>query len=260
MKTKVISFTNNKGGSGKTTTCSNVAYCLMERGSKVLVIDGDMQMNLSLSFLSEESVMEHDSSKDNIYHMLSGDRKISDIIVPSFAEGLDVIPSSVRLSEVEELLYSKGGKKDILSGCIKSLIKRGEYDYILIDVPPTLGLWVKNILHITDHVIIPVEASPWGLFGLANMVSYINQEKKSNKGLDILGIVLTKVNTRKNYYKDTKDYLSSIDEIRVFESIIRTDSTIEWAQDNSRPVTAYRKSARSAGEYEALTDEIIESM
>ena len=92
------------------------------------------------------------------------------------------------------------------------------------------------------------------------MVSYINQEKKSNKGLDILGIVLTKVNTRKNYYKDTKDYLSSIDEIRVFESIIRTDSTIEWAQDNSRPVTAYRKSARSAGEYEALTDEIIESM
>ncbi len=260
MNTKVISFTNNKGGSGKTTTCSNVAYCLAERGKKVLVIDGDMQMNLSLSFLSEESVMEHDRSRDNIYYMLSGKVSLSDIIVNSFAEGLDVVPSSIKMCEVEELLYKNGGKKDILSGCLKSLIKKGTYDYILIDVPPTLGLWVKNILHITDRVIIPVEASPWGLFGLANMVSYIDQEKKSNKSLDILGIVLTKVNTRKNYYKDTKDYLSSIDEIRVFDSIIRTDSTIEWAQDNSRPVAAYRKSARSSGEYEALTDEILSSI
>ncbi len=260
MKTRVISFANNKGGSGKTTTCSNVAYCLAERGNRVLMIDCDMQMNLSLSFLNEDRVMAYDAGENNVFHMISDKRDVHDLIVTSPYEGLDIVPSSIRLSEIEESLYGMGGDTDILSGCLKKLTGKKAYDYILLDVPPTLGLWVRNILRATDYVVIPVEASPWGLFGLANMVSYIGNVRGGRKTPEILGIVLTKVNVRKNYYKDTKEFLSDMKDIRIFDTVIRVDSNIEWAQDNSKPVCAYRKGARSAMEYEDLTDEIIRCM
>lgn len=256
MKTIVISFANNKGGSGKTTTCSNVAYCLAERGKRVLAVDCDMQMNLSLSFLDEERVMELDQGENNVFNLVSDKRDIRELIVPSFYEGLDVVPASIRLSEIEETLYGMGGDSGILSESLKRLTDRKSYDYILLDVPPTLGLWVRNILNATDHVVIPVEASPWGLFGLANMVSYIGKVRGKRKTPDILGIVLTKVNVRKNYFRDTKEFLNDMKDIHIFDTVIRVDSNIEWAQDNSRPVTAYKKSARSAMEYEDLTDEI----
>ncbi len=260
MKTEVISFANNKGGSGKTTTCSNVAYCLAERGNKVLAVDCDMQMNLSLSFLNEERVMELDEGDNNLYHLISDKRDVKDLIVSSCYEGLDVIPSSIRLSEIEETLYGLGGDSGILAGGLKALKDSKAYDYILLDVPPTLGLWVRNILNVTDHVVIPVEASPWGLFGLANMVSYIGNVRGKRKSPDILGIVLTKVNVRKNYFRDTKEFLEDMKDIHIFDTVIRVDSNIEWAQDNSKPVTAYKKSARSAMEYEDLTDEILKRM
>lgn len=257
MKTQVISFANNKGGSGKTTTCSNVAYCLAERGKKVLVMDCDMQMNLSLSFLNEDSVMGYDECDSNVFTMISGEKALKDIIVPTFYEGLDIAPSSIRLSRIEETLYGAGGDTEVLSRSLKDIKGKGKYDYILLDVPPTLGLWVRNILKVTDYVVIPVEASPYGLFGLANMVSYITETRGKNKKPDILGIVLTKVNVRKNYFKDTREFLKDMKDIHVFDTVIRNDSNIEWAQDNSKPVAAYRKSARSAVEYEDLTDEII---
>ncbi len=257
MKTQILSFANNKGGSGKTTTCSNVAYCLAERGKKVLIIDCDMQMNLSLSFLDEQRVMEYDSGENNVFNLISGKKSIEELPVPTFCEGLDIVPASIRLSEIEEVLYEMGGREDCLKERLSKLAAKKSYDYILLDVPPTLGLWVRNILKVTDHVVIPVEASPWGLFGLANMVSYIGKVRGKEKYPEILGIVLTKVNVRKNYFRDTQEFLKDMKDIHIFDTVIRVDSTIEWAQDNSRPVTAYRKSARSAMEYEELTDDIL---
>ena len=256
----VISFANNKGGSGKTTTCSNVAYCLAERGNRVLVIDCDMQMNLSLSFLDEDRVMAFDAGENNVFHLLSEKRDIRDLIVQTPYERLDIVPSSIRLSEIEETLYGMGGKTDVLEERLHKLIKSGSYDHILLDVPPTLGLWVRNILGVSDRVVIPVEASPWGLFGLANMVSYIGGIKGKKKKPEILGIVLTKVDVRKNYFRDTREFLKDMKDIPVFETVIRVDSSIEWAQDNSKPVCAYRKGARSAMEYEDLTDEILKGI
>jgi len=110
----------------------------------------------------------------------------------------------------------------------------------------------------SDYVVIPVEASPWGLFGLANMFEFCNQAKNIAPRLEILGIAITKADERKKYFKQTMDILKETDGARLFENYIRVDSAVEWAQDNSKPVVAYKKTSRSAVEYINLTKEIME--
>ena len=134
---------------------------------------------------------------------------------------------------------------------------RGFYDYILIDAPPTLGGWVMNIMCASDYIVIPTEASPWGLFGLANMFDFIGQVKNISPRLEVLGIAITKADERKNYFKQTLENLRQSGVARLFETYIRVDSAVEWAQDNSQPVIAYKKYSRSALEYTKLAKEIM---
>jgi len=254
--TKTICFANNKGGSGKSTTCSNIGCALALEGKKVLLIDTDMQMNLSLALFEEEEVLNFAMGERNIYHAVKEQKDLTDYIVPTTHENLDLIPSSTLMSSIEYELFTKWQREFILRKCLEKIKASQVYDYILIDAPPTLGGWVMNILCASDSVIIPVEASPWGLFGLANMFDFINEVKNITPELQIAGIVITKVNTRKNYFKQTLETLQDLEGIHLFESYIRIDSSIEWSQDNSAPVVSYRKSSRSAGEYIALAKEI----
>jgi len=114
-----------------------------------------------------------------------------------------------------------------------------------------------NILCASDQVVVPVEASPWGMFGLANMFDFLNEVKQIAPELKVAGIAVTKVDTRKNYFKQTMETLHELEEIYVFDSFIRVDSSVEWAQDNSAPVVEYKKSSRSAKEYTALAEEVM---
>jgi len=256
MKTKIICFANNKGGSGKSTTCSNIGYGLTLLGKKVLLIDGDMQLNLSLSFFTEETVLEYAKGEKNLYQAIRQQKDLSEFIIPTEYPGLDLIPSSTLMSSIEYELFTKWQREFILKKCLEKVKAEKNYDYILIDSPPTLGGWVMNILCACDEVIIPVEASPWGLFGLANMLEFLNEVKQIAPQLSVLGIAVTKVDERKNYFKQTIDTLKAIGTAAVFDSYIRVDSAIEWAQDNSKPVIAYKKSSRSAKEYMSLTEEV----
>lgn len=257
-ETKVICFANNKGGSGKSTTCSNVGAALALAGCRVLMVDGDMQLNLSLSFLPEEQVLELAQSEKNLYHAIREQKDLKDYIVETGLTGLSLIPSSTLMSGIEYELFTKWQREFILKKCLKTVRESGEYDFILMDAPPTLGGWVMNLLCASDHLVIPVEASPWGLFGLANMLEFVNTVQEMAPQLSLLGLVLTKVDERKNYFKQTREYLQEMEDIRVFDSCIRVDSAIEWAQDNSQPVVTYRKSSRSAKEYTALAQEVAE--
>lgn len=255
-KTRVIAFANNKGGSGKTTTCSNLACGLSRQGKKVLLIDGDMQLNLSLSLLDEETVLTFAKGPDNLFHALVNETDLRSFIIPTPCKDLDIIPSSTLMSSIEYKLYAKTKRDYVLKKILEPVRRSGNYDYILIDAPPTLGGWVMNILAAVHEVIIPVEATPWGLFGLGNMFEFLEEAKKVNPGLKTGGIIITKVDTRKNYVKQTLEALKELQDVHVFEPFIRIDSAVEWSQDNNMPVILYKKSSRSAREYLALAREI----
>lgn len=115
-----------------------------------------------------------------------------------------------------------------------------------------------NILCASDYVIMPVEASPWGLFGVANMFAFLEDVHHINEELRLLGIAITKVDARKNYFKQTCEALRSTEGVKVFEHVIRVDSEVEWAQDDSKPILVHKRKARSAQEYWELAKEIDE--
>ena len=256
MATKTICFANNKGGSGKSTTCANVGYALTTLGKKVLLIDGDMQMNLTLSYFDDEASLEMAKSDKNLYRAIVEQKDLTDYIQKTEYKGLDLIPSSTLMSGIEFELFTKWQREFILKKALEKIKASEKYDYILIDSPPTLGCWVMNIMCASDYLLIPVEASPWGLFGIANMFEFYEQTKQVAPDLNLLGIAITKASERKNYFKQTVETLSSLENVRLFDTIIRVDSAVEWSQDNSKPVMAYKKRSRAALEYLELAKEI----
>lgn len=255
-KTTVICFANNKGGSGKSTTCANVGYALAQNGKRVLLVDGDMQMNLSLSFFSEERVLEQAQNGQNLYCAVRDQKPLSPYILPTVYENLDLVPSSSLMSGIEYELFTKWQRELIFSKCLQPVLDSDTYDFVLLDAPPTLGGWVMNLLCASDYLIIPVEASPWGLFGLANMFEFFRQVQSIAPKVKLGGIVVTKVDERKNYFRQTLETLHEMPDVRLFDTHIHVDSNIEWAQDDCKPVGAFRRSCRSAKEYQQLAEEV----
>ena len=257
-KTKVIAFANNKGGSGKSTTCANVGYSMVTEGKRVLLIDGDMQMNLTLSYFDEEAALGFNESGENLYTAIKHQKELTPYIRHTAYESLDLIPSSILMSGIEVDLFTMWQREFILKQGLAKIRESGEYDYILIDAPPTLGCWVMNIMCASDFLIIPVEASPWGLFGLANLFEFYEKLERIAPELKILGVVVTKANERKNQFKQAIEVLGSLENVRLFDTYIRIDSAIEWSQENSLPVMAYKKTSRAAQEYLTLSKEVME--
>lgn len=256
--THVLCFVNNKGGSGKSTTCANIGYSLSSLGYKVLLIDGDMQLNLSLAYFDEDFVLETAKSDKNLYTAIKSQKDLSDYIFPTRYPGIDMILSSTLMSSIEYDLFTKWQREYILKNGLKNILTENKYDYILIDSPPTLGGWVMNILCASHYMITPVEASPWGLFGLANLFDFLNEIKYVTPDLQMLGVCITKADSRKSYLKQTLSALEELRHTHVFETYIKVDSAIEWSQENGRPVMDYKKSSRSAKEYLCLTKEVVE--
>lgn len=254
-KTKTICFTNNKGGSGKSTCCANLGYELSMLGKKVLLVDGDMQLNLSLSYFDEDEVLKMAEGELTLYNAVRNKKDLTDYIVRTPYENIDIIPSTTLMSQVEYELFTMMQREFVLKKCLSAIKESGNYDYILIDAPPTLGTWVINILCATDYVIVPVEASPWGLFGLANMFEFLGNMSEMTDA-KVMGVLISKVDERKNYYRQTREILESYESINVFNSCIHVDSSIEWAQDNSKPVSVYKKSTRTSKEFAQLAKEV----
>ena len=257
-ETKIIAFANNKGGSGKSTTCSNIGYVLAKEGYRVLLVDADMQQNLSLSFFEEEDVLAFSESGENLFTAIKEERDARDFVRSTKYENLSLLPSGILMSGAEFELYGKKNAETTLARVLAGAKASGEYDFILIDSPPTLGMLVMNIMCAADFLLIPIEASPWGLFGLANMLDFFAKAKEKNTALSLLGIAVTKADERKTYFRQTMEILSEIENVSVFKNYVRIDSAVEWAQDNSQPVAAYKKTSRSAKEYTEMTKEMLE--
>ena len=251
---KIIAIANQKGGVAKTTTTINLGVGLSKVGKRVMLIDADPQGHLTMGLGFPKNLrVTLKTMMENIIMGLEFDPREA---ILHHEEGIDVIPSNKLLSGMDMSLFTVEDREKVLKEYLELL--ENDYDYILIDAPPTLGGWVMNILCASDRVIIPVEASPWGMFGLANMFEFLNEVKQITPELEVAGIAVTKVDTRKSYYKQTMETLHELEDIHVFEQIIRVDSSVEWSQDNSIPVVEYKKSSRSAREYTRLAEEVME--
>ncbi len=249
----VTSVANFKGGVGKTTTVINLGAALNNLGKKVLLIDMDPQANLSQS-LGIGGDMEH-----SIYTVLRREAfgepgtKLTDALIT--ASGIDVIPSSLDLANAELELASVYGREKILSQLLKPL---KQYDYILIDCPPSMSLLTVNALVGSDMVLIPLQAEFLPLKGARNFLKHFDQIKKLNKRLKLMGFLLTKYDARKKMNRQVREELEKeFTTSLVFNSRIRTNISLANAQENGQDIFRYDKRSHGAADYAALTKEFL---
>ncbi|MCL4345837.1 MAG: AAA family ATPase [Candidatus Thermoplasmatota archaeon] len=242
----IISVANQKGGCGKTTTVANLGSVLAE-GYKVLLIDIDPQGNLTTHFGIDKS-----SLKSTIYDvMLIG--RLEDAIITK--GHLDIVPSTIDLAGAEVELNGKIGREYILDNELKGISKK--YDFVLIDTPPSLGIFTLNSLVASDYVLIPVQAEFFALEGLTQLMRVVELvNSRLSRNLKLLGMVITMFNSRTRSSKEVledvrKHYSKSLLKTVIPRNVTITDSTMAGS-----PVVRYRKSAPASKSYIALANEI----
>ena len=246
---KVISIVNQKGGVGKTTTTINLGASLANESQKVLLIDFDQQANATISLgLNREEI------KYDIVDVLSSNIDIKEVLLKTKVESLDIIPASIRLSQIETILLNTQNKEWVLSKQIESI--KSEYDFILIDCPPSLGLIVDNALYASDSVIIPVECGFYAYDALTQMVNKIDEVQKIKK-IDIEGILLTKLDNRNTFGYKIVDKVQFMFPKKTFKTIISSSSHIQEAPMYGKSVLEFAYNSRGSKQYRELAVEIL---
>lgn len=247
---KCIAVFNQKGGVSKTTTVINLSAALVEKGKKVLAIDGDPQANTTNGFGIDDDELEL-----SMYDLLQGKCKIEDIIIHT-PFGVDVLPSDISLSNAEITLSNAMSRETILNRILQPL--RNEYDYILIDCPPSLGLLSINSLVAADGLIIPITPAYFSVKGIKHLLNTFNLVRDNLKpNLEILGVLITTYDARTNKAKKTNANLRDAFGDKVFNTIIRENVKIEYAQDHQKPINAFDRACNGHLDYMNLAKEII---
>lgn len=248
-ETKVITALNNKGGSGKTTLCSNLGYALSEMGYKILLIDSDMQMNLTYAFGLNRN------QEKSLYHaLINDDAKLEDYITKTEYHNIDIIISDFALSTIEMVLFTKIFRDSIFKLKLDPIVEKGLYDFIIIDTNPTLGLLNFNVLNASNYVIVPAESSAFGIVGLEIVVRFINDVKVANKKLELLGVVKTKVDLRESITKDANETIAELFNNKVMKTEISIDTNIKKSQWDRKPLI---RNSRARKQYIQLAREVI---
>lgn len=250
--THVIAIANQKGGVGKTTTAINLAGALAEEGLRVLLVDMDPQANLTAGV----GVNLNTVSRSMADVLADGRCTFAEAILPTETEGIDVAPAHIDLASTEGELFTALGRESILRDAMRESI--ADYDYVLIDCPPNLGLLTVNGLVASDSVIIPVQTQFYAMKGLNNLVKVINAIRlKLNKNLKVLGLLPTFYDGRTNLARDMLDEMRVVGDHHVFETIVRSSVKLGEAPLVGRPITAYAGASEAARTYRELAQEVI---
>lgn len=247
--TKTIAFTNQKGGTGKTTSTVNIGAGLTRLGQKVLVIDLDPQANLTYSL----GIKAHETDK-SISNVLEGGAKIDEAIIER--NGLGVIPSSLSLSETEARIFNATGREYLLKEALAEL--KGAYRFILVDCPPSLGVLTLNALVATREVYLPLEVHYLALQGLRALKGVVELVKKRlNPNLEITGIIATKYDGRKNLNNEVLKTIQKHFKTLVFKTPIRDNIALAEAPSYGQTIFEYRNKSHGAEDYLSLCKEIL---
>lgn len=251
----VISVVNQKGGVGKTTTSVNVAAYLAKFGHKVLLIDLDPQGNASTSL----GVDIYDNEARSVYNLLVENLRAVDVIFPSNQENLFIIPSNINLSGASIELVNLPDREFRLSQKLKNIEQN--FDYIIIDCPPSLGLLTINALVASKYVLIPVQAEYYALEGLGQLVQTIDLVKSYLRAdLEILGAVLTMYDKRNRLSRDIRYDLERNFPHRVMETIIPRNVRLSEAPSYSQTIADYDADSPGARAYSWLASEIVSTL
>ena len=251
----IISIFNNKGGVAKTTTTSNLGAYLARHGKKVLLVDMDAQSNLTSSVGLDDDELEitiHDLLKEQEFKK----ERILEVIQETEFERLYILPSDITLSDAEIELSTYYSRETILKRILD--VVQDMFDFIIIDCPPNLGLMSINSLVASEYLIIPMAPGFFSTKGIKHLVNTYKMIKKNlNTNLDILGILLTRYDTRKNISKDIKESLIQAFGDKVFKTVIREDVKIEYSQENMKPIIYYYEKCRSHDDYVSFGKEVL---
>ncbi|WP_291637743.1 AAA family ATPase [Clostridium sp.] len=249
--TNVISIVNSKGGSGKTSVAGSLAYALSEQNNLILLIDSDMQMNLTHSF-------GLDKNKKNLGNALLNEESLETYIIKTKYDQIDMVVSDLTMCSVELELLGKMQRENILKYILEPIIKKGKYDFIIIDTSPTLGILNLNVLNASNFCIIPVTTDKFGLENINTVLNFITNVQEYNKNLKNVKILLNKFDTRKNEITlKCKAYLQENFGAILLSTIISIDRSMQNAQYNNVPVLDFKTNSRVAKEYRRLCKEII---
>ncbi len=248
---KVISISNQKGGVGKTTTTVNLAAYLAERGNRVLIIDIDPQANAGYGIgINAEEL------PSTIYEVLIRTIPLQDAIFKTDIPNLYLVPSNIHLAGAQVDLLDIENKEFILRNCLTDV--RNEYDFILIDCPPSLGILTLNSLVAADSVLIPLQCEYYALEGISQLLRIIVMVQENlNRGLAIEGVLLTMYDTRTNLSQqvvsDVRDYFGD----KVYKTIIPRNVRLSEAPSFGKPINLYDRHSTGGATYEKLAQEVL---
>jgi chromosome partitioning protein len=248
---KVIAICNQKGGVGKTTTSINLSTYLAMSGKKILLIDTDPQGNAT----SGLGINKH-NIKQSVYDLIIDEIDPKPIIIDTGINGLSLIPSTLSLTGAEVELFGIMGREYRLKKALASIIQ--EFDYIIIDCPPSLGLLTVNALSAADSVLIPIQCEYYALEGLSQLVNTVNLVKENlNSSLTIEGVLLTMADFRTNLtnevIKEVKEYFKG----KVYDTIIPRNIRLTESPGFGKPIAIYDKTSLGAQKYQEFSNELL---
>lgn len=248
---KIIAIANQKGGVGKTTTSVNLGAGLAQVGKKVLLVDIDAQGNATTGVGIEKSELDQ-----CIYNVLVEDADVQGVIQKTATENLDVLPATIQLAGAEIELVPTISREVRLQRALQPV--RDEYDYIIINCPPSLGLLTINALTAADSVIIPVQCEYYALEGLSQLLNTVRLvQKHLNKNLAIQGVLLTMLDARTNLGIQVIDEVKKYFRDKVYRSIIPRNVRLSEAPSHGKPIMQYDAKSRGAEVYIDLAEEVI---